>query len=183
MTSRPRVTPFASRAARGGLVTFFATALALAAHAAGGGGGPGSVVVLVAVLVGWVGTAVADRQVGMPGVVVALGTVQVVLHGLMTAFGGTSHGRHHAHDHHTEPVAPGAMAAGHVVAVLLTAFVLTRADQAVSEVANALARVAPSPPPVVPPLVWLVVPDVRTAARTPVLAVWGRAAARRGPPA
>ncbi|WP_156754876.1 hypothetical protein [Actinokineospora pegani] len=181
MANRPRVTPFASRAARSGLVTFFATALALAAHAVGGGGGPGSgVAVLVAVLVGWAGTAVADRQVGMPGLVIALGAVQAVLHGLMTVLGDTSHGHHHAH--HAE-VGPGVMAAGHVVAVLLTAFVLTRADLAVSAVANVLARVLPRRPQAVPPLVWLVVPDVRTAARTPALAVWGRAAARRGPPA
>ncbi|WP_156755909.1 hypothetical protein [Actinokineospora pegani] len=177
MASRPGVAPLALRVARSGLVTSCATALAVSAHAIGGGGAPTSgVVLLLAVLTGWAGSPLVDRGTALPRMVTALGVTQVLQHGLMTMTPGAAH-------QHGAPVDPRAMLAGHALAVLFTAVVLVHADRAVLAAADAVTSALPRRPLVLPATAALLLPAIETSARTPALATWVRAPARRGPPA
>ncbi|WP_424186252.1 hypothetical protein ACOBQX_00170 [Actinokineospora sp. G85] len=177
MASRPGVAPLAPRVARSGLVTFCATALAVSAHAIGGGGVPTSgMVLLLAALTGWAGSSLVDRGTALPRMVVALGVTQVLQHGLLSVVPEAAH-------QHGARVDGRAMLAGHVLAVLLTAVVLVHADRAVLAAADAVTGVLPRRPLVLPAAPALLLPAIETSARTPALATWVQAPARRGPPA
>jgi hypothetical protein len=121
------------------------TALAVAAHVAGGGGWPDpGLVLLVMVLLATAGASLARRRRGLPGILGVLAATQVELHFLL-AFA----------DHHATSglsmLWPGwRMLAAHTAAVLVTAWVLTKAEDAVFVVAAALARLVPQPLPLLP---------------------------------
>ncbi|MCG8917567.1 hypothetical protein L6E12_17425 [Actinokineospora sp. PR83] len=169
----------AFRAPRAVLLGFSSTALAVAAHGMAGGRVPDTAVtVALTALVGWAGSAVAERHHGLVPMLALLGTSQLSLHVLLT---------HIADTHPGEPGGPAfstpLMLATHAAATLLTAVLLTRASTAFAAVAAALRGLvraiavvlstwspAPSPAPVEPD------PDHL------ISAVLRRSLGRRGPP-
>ncbi|OLR95608.1 hypothetical protein BJP25_00210 [Actinokineospora bangkokensis] len=156
------------------------TGLAVAAHGTAGGGVPDTAVTAVmTALVGWAGTAVADRRGGVLATLAVLAVSQAGLHVLLTYIADDHPGQ--------EPsaVLPTPLMLGlHALATLLAAVLLTRAGVAFTAIATAVLRwvgvlvvvlgagsTAPRPLPVVE---WD--PD-----RT-VLGVLRRSLGRRGPP-
>ncbi|WP_156755440.1 hypothetical protein [Actinokineospora pegani] len=135
MTIRAGESTYARRVVRGVLLGFSSTALAVAAHGIAGGGVPDTAVTIVlAALVGWAGTGVADRHTGFVPTLLLLGGGQATLHVLLS----------HVAVAHPGETAPGSvlptplMLALHVVALLLTALLLTRASAAFATAAAAL---------------------------------------------
>jgi hypothetical protein len=129
-------------------------------------------------LVGWAGTAVAERNAGVAPMLAVLGAGQASLHVLLDHVAdGHSGGR-------AGPVLPSAqMFAAHVVATLLAAVLLSRASVAFAAVAAALTglvraiAVALSPPAVPASHA-----PVETAGGHLVDVVLRRSLGRRGPP-
>jgi hypothetical protein len=149
-------------------------ALAVAAHTAAGGEPPDTALVLLLVAgVAAVGVALADRRRSMPAILVVLGIAQLVSHVLLSL--GMPAMASQANDL--------TMLGAHLVAVLLSAVLLARADAAIFRFAAVLAMLLPrllvAPP--VPATVAPVRPGAlyRDAATSVLL---GRSHGRRGPP-
>lgn len=166
---------------RGGLLGASSGALAVTAHALGDGGFPdASLTVVLTVLIGWTATALAAKTKGLPGILVVLGTGQLVMHFVLTVL--MTHAEHAA----AAPVVinGGKMTAAHVGATVVTALLVTRAE--------ALLRAAAGVMRMLLPVVWLPVP-VPAAAPKPTLlfppgtgeltgVLLRRVHGRRGPP-
>jgi hypothetical protein len=152
----------------------------VAAHVVGGGSAPDTVLtLLLTVLLAWAGITLAGRRRSATAIGAALAGSQLALHVLFTGLGGHQHGRGSL----LAAAHPAAMTAAHVLATVLTALVLAKAESAVFAAAAALAALLPrrvSPPPVrTPPRA---APGPCIAPR-PVLDVLLRTViARRGPP-
>jgi hypothetical protein len=135
------VHPAPFRVARGVVVALVGLALALAAHALAGGDVLPGVVTLVPALAVVAGCVVASRHAWTPGrVVAALAAMQLVVHGAawVTAGSGQIHPRllalarsPDAHHHDAAAGLTPSMAAGHGLAVLVAALLLSRVDQVV----------------------------------------------------
>lgn len=136
--------------------------------------------VLLTLLVGWIGTTLADRTSGPLPLLGVLGAAQLTLHLLLDQL---------IHTH--EPALPAvgvngaAMTGAHTVATVLTALVLARAEAALLAIAAAL-RLAlpvlrrPVPVPRAPVLPVAARPE---RAADPFDVLLRRVCARRGPPA
>ncbi|MQA11424.1 MAG: hypothetical protein GEU98_23305 [Pseudonocardiaceae bacterium] len=125
---------------RGGLLAISSAALAVTAHAAGGGGLPdaGSTLVLT-VLLGWVGTALADRTSGVLPILAVLGVSQLTLHVLLAEL---------IHAHSAIPADPSngpAMTAAHAAATVLTGLALAGAESALIAVCATVRSLLPAP--------------------------------------
>lgn len=117
---------------RGLLLAASSAALAVAAHGLGGGAVADSgFTVLLATLLAWGGTTLADRG-GTPALVAVLGVTQTCQHLLLTEI-ATKHAREPA-------IFDGwTMFGTHAAATVLTAVLLTRAGVALTTIATALA--------------------------------------------
>lgn len=185
MTGDPAAAPALAPRARALRVTVLGgTSLALAtgAHLVGGGAlpGPGLLTVL-AVVLGLIAVPLTRRRCRMPLLIAALGAEQLALHLVFGAAAGLSGcvaaGAHHAQVLGCTPTAAvdagradAVMLVGHVLAVLITAWVLARGeawlwrtvDEAVRAAHagltwSAISRNRPSPAPAL--LVVAVRPD------------------------
>jgi hypothetical protein len=157
--------------------------LAVAAHAAAGGGLPDlGLTALLTVGLAAVGIALADRRRSLGAIVGVLGAAQLATHVLLSVTamgtGGAMAGMAMVTHDYTLP-----MLGAHAVAVLVSAWLLVRADDALFLIASVLARLLPrllSPP---------AIPETPQQSR-PALAGQDRATtvllrrchARRGPP-
>ncbi|GGM57449.1 hypothetical protein GCM10012275_30700 [Longimycelium tulufanense] len=165
------------RVLRGATLAFTSAILAGTGHAAAGGGLPDAelTAVLTVALAG-ISIALADRRRGFGVILLTLGGSQVVLHTLLQVFSG--------HVHHTAPRFDSLqMAAGHAVAALITAVLLTGAESAIFAVVAALSRLLPvwrTPPPATAPPRWCSIPG--RPARTFLGVLLRRVCGRRGPP-
>lgn len=129
-----------------------AAALTVAAHGAAGGALPeAGLPVLFTVLLAGAGTAVADRRQGVVGIALTLGAAQFGQHVLLSLLGHAHPGTAGAAgvtssaDVDTAGAAVGSqwMLLAHVLAALLTALLLARAEAAVFAIAAALALLLP----------------------------------------
>ena len=169
----------AQRALRAALLGLSTAALAVAAHGVAGGGVPDTAVTAVlTALVGWAGTAAAERRGGWLSVFAVLAIGQASLHVLLTYI---------AHDHAGQAAAAvlptPLMLGAHAVATAFATVLLRRADTAIAAVTAAVLH-------------WtgllVVVLGVRPAVRRAVVAEWAttptvlevlrRSLGRRGPP-
>jgi hypothetical protein len=136
-----RRVPAGARRARSVLFATAATALAIAAHAVGGGGrpDPGTVVIVLG-LIAAAANAYAGRDVSPAGVVVALVAAQLSMH-LLLDIGSAYHDV-------TAPAAGGwSMVVAHAVATVITAALLTRADDALCVLYSLVRSILPANPP------------------------------------
>lgn len=173
----------APRVLRGAGLACCSAALTVAAHAAAAGPvaglpSPGLTVVLTVLLAG-AGVALADRRRGFPAILAAVGGSQLALHVLLAGLG---HG--HGGSGGTSSLA---MLLPHAVAALLTAVLLTGAEDAVFAVAAVLRWLLSAVAAVVPPLprlcCWpLCVPVLSTSASSLLDVLLRRVHGRRGPP-
>ncbi len=180
MTATPTPTRGLPRFCRGGVLAVTSATLAVAAHAVAGGGLPDAgVTALLTIGVAAVGVALADRRRSIGAIIAVLGAAQLATHvllsfaemGMAGDMGMVGHG-------YTLP-----MLGAHAVAVLLSAWLLVRADDALFLAASVLARLLPR---------LLSLPGVPEAPQHPRPAVPGqdrsttvllrRSNARRGPP-
>lgn len=164
------------RAARGWLLAGSSGLLAVSAHVAADGAVPDpSLTIVLAALIGWVGTSLADRTRGIAGILATLATAQVVMHFTLTALDA-----HAGSDGGTLSVA---MTATHGIATLLTAVLVCHAERGLDTFASAVRRIlpvawtAPPPPHGKPPRVLAPVVGSRH-----VEVLLRRVCARRGPP-
>ncbi|ACU95151.1 hypothetical protein [Saccharomonospora viridis] len=115
------------RGIRGVLLAGCSATLSVAAHALGGGPLPHLLPTLaLTVLIGWVSTALAEQTRGLGGVLIVLGSAQLVSHLLLGELSG-----------HT--VNSPAMLTCHGVATFATAFVLARAEAMLAMAAAVLS--------------------------------------------
>ncbi|TNC27475.1 hypothetical protein FG385_09670 [Amycolatopsis alkalitolerans] len=155
---------------RGGLLALCSAALAITAHALADGGMPDTALtVVLTVLIGWIGAALAEKTSGLLGVLTVLGVAQVAMHLLLCVVMG-----------HMAMPGPG-MYLTHAVATACTAALFSHAE---SMMGIAVARL------------WLLLPIVWHAAPVagaPILApaapdipalpvLLNLAHRRRGPP-
>lgn len=174
MTSPNAPARGALRVLRGGALAVTSATLAVTAHVIGGGAAPATgLVVLLTLLVAAAGTALADRRRSGRAILGALAVSHLSIHTILMLSCSMS----------DADIAWPAMVTAHLVAVLCTAILLTKAESAIFAVAAALAMLLPRP---LPP------PAVRSRQRPPhpapdtcwVLDVLlRRVVARRGPPA
>lgn len=175
VTSQSTPTHGAPRVWRGVLLATTSAALAITAHAMAGGAVPDSVLTLVPVVgVAAIGIGMAGKRHSMAGVLALLGCAQLVTHVLLSVETMNMAGM---------PADGMTMIGAHAIAVVCTAFLLTRADDALFAVAAALARllptvVAPAPVSAGPARLR---PACVPVAR-PISVLSRRANARRGPP-
>lgn len=170
--SRPPRQHAVSRVLRGGLLALSSAGLAITAHALADGGLPDTSLTLVlTVLIGWTGAALAEKTKGPLGVLVVLAVAQVAMHLVLTELMG----------HMSSP--PPQMYLAHAIATVLTAGLLAHAE--------AMTRVAVAALRLLLPVVWRPAPvagvpattPVSPAADRPVLSVLlRRVHGRRGPP-
>ncbi|MFC4005162.1 hypothetical protein ACFS2C_26850 [Prauserella oleivorans] len=159
--------------ARGVLLAVSSAALSVTAHGLAGGGVPHpATTLLLTVLIGWVGTAAADRTRGTRGILLVLGCGQMATHLLLAELSG-------------HPGEPPTMLAAHAVATVLTAMLLAHAESMLAVALAALRRLLPlalrlAPVPSAPALPTLALP---AGATTVVEVVLRRMHGRRGPPA
>ncbi len=160
-----------SRLLRGGLLALCSAGLAITAHALADGGLPDTSLTLVlTVLIGWIGAALAEKTKGPLGVLAVLGSAQVAMHLVLTELMG------HMAPAHLD------MYLAHAVATVLTAGLITHAES--------MARIAVASLWLLLPVVWRPAPvpvaPVRLPAdpvAAPVLSVLlRRVHGRRGPP-
>ncbi|MFL6142707.1 MAG: hypothetical protein ACJ72N_12675 [Labedaea sp.] len=124
-------------AVTGWLLAMSSTGLAVTAHGVAGGGLPDTALLLpLTALIAWGAGALAGRLRGVLPLLGALAVVQLGLH-LLLSQGGYAHAGH--------PPGPGpasgvAMLAGHALAILLTAVLLSRAAAGLAAVSSAIAR-------------------------------------------
>lgn len=165
------------RVVRGSVLAITSAALAVLAHVLGGGMPPSTgLTLLLTAGVAAGGVALADRQRGGFAILVALGTSHLAIHLLLTL--GTP-----AMDMGS-PINAQVMPVAHVLAVLLAAALLSRAERAIYALAEQLAmvlprwivlfHVAPEPPPAPR--------RVEEPAEKVMRVLLRRACSRRGPP-
>ncbi|MEU3272117.1 hypothetical protein ABZ639_14830 [Saccharomonospora sp. NPDC006951] len=158
--------------ARGCLLAGSSAGLAITAHSAADGTVPHlPTAILLTALIGWVSTATADRTKGLPGILLVLGTGQLLMH---LSLGGAS----------GHFVGGFGMTAGHALATVATALLLSHAESLLLIAVAALRKLSP--------VVWLPVPVGtpvtlpglgRTGVRGQFIAVMlRRVCRRRGPP-
>ncbi|GHG04919.1 MULTISPECIES: hypothetical protein [Amycolatopsis] len=157
-----------------------AGALSVTAHRIADGGLPDpAMTVLLAGLFGWTANALAGKARGPVATIALLGTAQLVMHLLLTTLA----------DHHDMDATPGptglGMTAAHVLATVLTALLLARADTMLLTVLAVLRAILPrllTPLPV-PSAAPALVP-VRPGGPDHLVGVdLRRIRGRRGPPA
>lgn len=156
--SKPNLHKSALRAVRGGLLGVSSAALAVTAHIIGDGEVPDTAMtLLLTVLIGWNAAALAAKARGPLATIVDLGAGQVVMHLVLTSL--SSHELIH---NQPAPVSGGgAMLPAHVVATLITALLLAKADGLLLGVLACLRALVPF---LFPPL------PVPAAVPAPVLA-------------
>lgn len=162
----------ASRLVRGWLLALCSAGLAITAHALADGGMPDTALtLLLTVLIGWTGAALAEKTKGPLGVLAVLGTAQLAMHLVLSELMG------HAGQAHVD------MYPAHAMATLLTAGLLSHAET--------MVRVAVARLGLLLPVVWRPVPvptagalfAVAPAAVTPLMSLLVRRVhGRRGPP-
>lgn len=131
MSSRFRAA-LPARRVRGGLLAGCSAALTVSAHTLADGRLPQlPMTVLLTALVGWVSTAVAERTRGLRGILLVLGSAQLASHLMLSELSGHSGGGF-------------AMTAGHIVATLVTALVLTHAELVLARGIAAVRLLLPS---------------------------------------
>ncbi|SFJ56705.1 hypothetical protein SAMN05421835_106271 [Amycolatopsis sacchari] len=169
--NRPRARHGASRVARGALLALSSAGLAITAHALADGGLPDTALtLLLTALIGWIGSALAERTRGPLGVLAVLGTAQLAMHLVLTGL----------MDHGT--ATPG-MYLAHAVATALTAGLLSHAES--------MLRVGVARLWLLLPVVWHPAPVAAGPVPVPVPApdvplvsvLLRRVHGRRGPPA
>src|SRR6202000_51444 len=140
MTGRPTPPRGAPRMWRGVALAITSAMLAVAAHAAAGGGLPDpGLTALLTIGVAAVGVALADRRRSAGAIIAVLGAAQLATHTVLSfAETGLTGNVHMIVHGYTLP-----MLGAHAVAVLLTAWLLSRADDAIFLVAAALGRLWP----------------------------------------
>jgi heme/copper-type cytochrome/quinol oxidase subunit 3 len=145
-TRHPRDARTGLAVARGALLATSSAALAITAHAVADGGPPNTaLILLLTVLIGWVSTALAERTRGPGGILVVLGCAQLLMHLALSEL-VVDHGAHAASGYDAT-----AMTAAHVVATVLTALILARAESALLAAAASVRLLVPvrwRPPPV-----------------------------------
>jgi hypothetical protein len=159
------------RVLRGAMLAVSSTTLAVTAHGVAGGGWPETLPVLpLSLLIALAGTALANRWRSSWTMVGALGATELTQHVLLSVTHGES------------LFDSGLMPGAHLVALVLTAALLAKADAAVVAVAGAVRRLLPVTPS-------FPHPDRTTAAPMPawpsghvVDVLSPRANGRRGPP-
>lgn len=162
----------ALRTVRGVLLAFSSGGLAVSAHALAHGGLPDTALTLLLVLlVGWIGTALADRTRGPLGVLTVLGAAQLLMHLVLDSL--------MPHSAST----PLAMLAAHAVATVVTGLVLARAEALLQLAAARFSLLlpvlfGPLPPPLPVPGAPAPAPGLPM-----VKVLLSRMHARRGPPA
>ena len=157
---------------RGCLLAFSSAGLAITAHALGHGGMPDTALtVLLTVLIGWTGAALAEKTTGPLGILAVLGTAQLAMHGVLTELAG-----HLGHN------GPG-MYLAHAAATAVTAVLVAHAES--------MLRIAAARLRLLLPVVWRPAPVPDGPVSAPVLnapappLVWivlNRVHGRRGPP-
>lgn len=146
------------------------TTLAVTAHGVAGGGWPEALPVLpLSLLIALAGTALADRWHGSWTIIGALGVTELAQHVLLSVMHGDS------------VFASGLMTCSHLVALLLTAVLLARADAAIVAVAGAVRRLLPQVPSFPHPDL-VVAMAVRTPPSHVIEVLLRTALGRRGPP-
>lgn len=163
-------------AARGWLLAGSSGLLAVSAHIAADGGMPDpSLTVVLAALIGWIGTSLADRTRGTIGILSTLAAAQVVMHFTLSALD--------THEGSAAGAASPAMTATHGIATLLTAVLVHHAERGLDVLSSAMRRLlpvvwtAPPPPHGKPPRVL-----APTVVSSHVEVLLRRVCARRGPP-
>lgn len=161
----------ALRSVRGVLLAFTSGGLAVSAHALAHGGLPDTALTLLLVLlVGWTGTALADRTRGPLGVLAVLGAAQLLMHVVLDELMPHSASM------------PAAMVAAHVGATAVTGLLLAYAEALLHVVAARLFLLlpvlfGPVPPPLPPPAAPAPAPGVPQ-----MKVLLSRMHTRRGPP-
>jgi len=172
------VRPAPLRAARGAAVALVGLVLALAAHVLAGGEVVPGIVTVVPLLAVLAGCVVASRRAwSTVRVVVALTTVQAVVHGTAWVTSGSGTGPHH---HATGGLTP-TMLVAHALAVLVAALLLARVDEVVLrlwQLGCTVLGLHPVPVAVPVPPVVVLAPAARVVRRCRALLV----SPRRGPP-
>jgi len=174
VTGRRAPAPRGLRIARGGLLALSSAVLTVTAHAAAGGGVPATgLTVLLTVGIAAAGTALADRARGDLPVLGALAAAQLSTHLALSVPCGRA-----------EPTAESGcpMLLAHLVAVLLTALLLARADAAIAGAVAALNMLVPRRDRPLP-IRGITAPAIGSARADNVLEVLlRRIHSRRGPP-
>ncbi len=128
--SKPKQHQSALRAVRGGLLGVSSGALAVTAHMIGDGELPDTAItLLLTVLIGWNAAALAAKARGPLATIIDLGAGQVVMHLVLSSL--SSHELTHTASTQTGPSPASsnvAMTVAHVVATLITAVLLAKAD-------------------------------------------------------
>jgi len=124
---------------RGGLLGVSSAALAVTAHMIGDGDLPDTAMtLLLTVLIGWNAAALAAKARGPLATIVDLGAGQVVMHLVLSSL--STHEPHSG----SAPVSGGlAMTVAHVVATLITALLLAKADGLLLGVLSCLRALVP----------------------------------------
>jgi hypothetical protein len=192
VTAVPTPTRGLPRFCRAGVLAVTSATLAVAAHAVAGGELPDAgVTALLTIGVAAVGVALADRRRSIGAILAVLGAAQLATHvllsfagtGMSGSMGGAMSGAMAGDAHMVTHGYSLPMLGAHAVAVLISAWLLARADDAVFLAASVLARLLPRL------FSALVVPDAPRRPR-PVVAgqdraltvLFRRSNARRGPP-
>lgn len=157
---------------RGCLLALTSAGLAVTAHALANGGLPDtSLTLLLTALVGWIGSALAEKTRGPLGILTVLGAAQLGMHLVLSELAG-----------HTTHAGPD-MYLAHAVATVATALLVARAES--------MLRLAVAGLWLLLPVVWRQPPvpagpvpaPVPFAPDTPVVSlVLRRVHGRRGPP-
>jgi hypothetical protein len=165
------------RVVRGSVLAITSATLAVLAHVLGGGMPPSTgLTFLLTVGAAAGGVALADRQRGGFAILAALGTSHLAIHLLLTLCTPDMD--------MGSPINAQVMLGAHLVAILLAAVLLTRAERAIYALAELLAMLLPR---------WIVVlfvaqepPPAPTRGAEPVAkairVLLRRACSRRGPP-
>jgi len=147
------------------------TTLAVTAHGVAGGGWPETLPVLpLSLLIALAGTALADRWHSGWTIVGALGAAELAQHVLLSVMHGDS------------AFGSGLMTGTHLVALLLTAMMLAKADAAIVAVAGAVRRLLPRVPSFPHPDRVAVASVVFRPSGHVLDVLFSRSLGRRGPP-
>ncbi|WP_249227283.1 hypothetical protein [Kutzneria sp. CA-103260] len=159
------------RLLRGAMLAVSSTTLAITAHGVAGGGWPETLPVLpLSLLIALAGTALADRWRSGWTIIGALGMAELAQHVLLSVMHGDA------------VLGSGLMTCAHLVALLLTAVLLAKADAAIVAVAGAVRRLLPRVPSFPHPDRALVAPVVFRPADHVLDVLFRRSLGRRGPP-
>jgi hypothetical protein len=170
-----------SRVCRGVVLAGTSATLAVAAHAAAGGGLPNvGLTLLLTVGVAGVGIALGGRRSSMWAILGVLGAAELAMHMLLSLSMMQMAGM----DAPRSRFNSLAMLLAHTVAVLVTAALLYYADDAMSVVASAVARLVPTVlvAPLPEPNTFRAVRPAVAPVICPAAVLLCRANARRGPP-